>query len=404
MQPPERTTAAAARVGAPSDPAAAAAAAVLGHEAPYPFNAAAPPIFQTSLFTFDDYAQMAEAFAGRLRRPIYSRGDNPTVMELERVVAALEGAEAARGFSSGTAAIAATVLAFVSGGERMVTVRHVYSDAYKLFERLLRKLGVTIDYVDGSDPDAVAAALPGAKLLYLESPSSMVFELQDIALLSRMAREHGVVTAIDNTWATPVFQRPHVHGVDLVIHAASKYLSGHSDTVAGIVAGSAAHIGRINGSTYPYFGAKLSPFEGWLLLRGLRTLPIRMPQHMRNGLAIAELLDGHPRVERVRHPAYLDHPGRATLEGYSGLFSFDVSEAVDVPTLVDSLRLFRLGVSWGGYESLVVPALAALQQSPDVNSFARFGVSPRTVRIHVGLEGVEPLWADLEQALARASR
>ena len=376
---------------------------LLGHGAGHAFGAAVPPIFQTSLFLFDDYAEMADAFAGRIRRPIYSRGDNPTVMELERLVAELEGAEAGRAFASGTAAIAATILAYVGSGERLVCVRHVYSDAYKMFEKLFRQLGITVDYVDGASAEAVAAALPGARMLYLESPSSMVFELQDIATLAGLARAAGVVSVIDNSWATPVYQQPHRLGVDLVIHAASKYLSGHSDTVAGIVVGGAAHIERINALTYPYLGAKLSPIEGWLLVRGLRTLPLRLARHQASGLAIARRLMAHPLVERVRHPAFSTHPGRATLKGFTGLFSFDVVQSVDVPAFVDGLRLIRLGVSWGGHESLIVPALAALQQSPGANSFARFGVSPRTVRLHVGLECVELLWADLVQALERAA-
>ena len=381
----------------------AAARALLGHGEQFPFGAAVPPIYQTSLFMFDNYQDMADAFAGRKRRPIYSRGDNPTVMEFERMMAELEGGEAARAFSSGTAAIATTLLAFLTAGDRMVTIRHVYSDAYKMFEKLLRPLGILIDYVDGADPAAVADALPGAKLLYLESPSSMVFELQDIARLAQLARAQGVLTVIDNSWATPLFQKPIAHGIDLVLHAASKYLGGHSDTVAGVVVGAAPLIEQINLRTYPYLGAKLSPLEAWLLIRGLRTLPLRLAHHMAAGLAVAERLASHPHVERVRHPAWSNHPGRATLTGYSGLFAFDVDASIDVPTFADSLRLFRLGVSWGGHESLVVPALAALQQSPGANSFARFGVSPRTVRLHVGLDSPESLWADLTQALARAT-
>ena len=382
----------------------AEAATLLAHDEPFPGGAVVPPIYQTSLFTFDSYAEMADTFAGRRKQPIYSRGDNPTVMEFEARIAALEGAEAARGFSSGMAAISATVLAFVGAGERIVAVRNCYGDAYRLFERLLPHLGIKVDYVDGSDPDAVAAVLPGAKLLYLESPTSMVFDLQDIGLYARMARQHGAISTIDNSWATPLFQKPITHGIDLVLHSASKYLGGHSDTVAGVVAGSADLIKQINERTYSYLGAKLSPFEAWLLLRGLRTLPLRLPHHMRSALTIAERLKGHGSVERVIHPAWSNHPGKATLAGYSGLFSFEVSEDIDIPGLVDELKLFRIGVSWGGHESLVVPALASLQQTPDANSIGRFGVSPRLVRLHVGLEHVEDLWTDLQQALERARK
>lgn len=387
----------------PSDHDPVASMAALFAADAHPASAAVPPIFQTSLFTFDNYADMADVYAGRSRQLIYSRGDNPTVMEFERIMAALDGAEKARAFSSGMGAIAATVLAFVSAGDRIVTIRHVYSDAYRMFELILSRFGVYVDYVDGSNPEAIAAALPGAELLYLESPSSMVFELQDIAALAKLARAQGIVSVLDNSWATPLFQRPIVHGVDLVIHAASKYLGGHSDTVAGVVSGSAEHIGAINSQTYPYLGAKLSPLEAWLLLRGLRTLPLRLPQHMKSGLAIAEQLKNHADVERVLHPVYSNHPGKASLKGYTGLFSFEVTEAIDVPSFVNALRLFRLGVSWGGPESLVVPALAPLQLAK-ANCFARFGVSPRLIRLHIGLEDPDMLWADLQQALACARR
>lgn len=380
------------------------ATTLLGEAGTFPCNAAVPPIFQTSLFTFDSCEAMEAVYAGRSRRLIYSRGDNPTVMEFERLVAALEGAEAGRAFSSGMGAVSATVLAFVAAGERIVAVRHTYSDTYRLFEKLLRRLGVTIDYVEGTNLEAMAAALPGAGLLYLESPTSMTFELHDLEALTALARQHGVVTMIDNSWATPLFQKPIAHGVDLVVHAASKYLGGHSDTVGGIVVGSAAHLARINERTYAYLGAKLSPFEAWLLLRGLRTLLLRMPQHMRSGLEIATRLRRHPKVERVRHPAFSHHPGGRTLRGYAGLFSFDVAPAVDIRAFVDGLKLIRLGVSWGGPESLIVPALAPLLLPAEANSFQHFGVSPRTIRLHVGLEDVERLWEDLDQAFGLSAR
>ncbi|MBR0725559.1 PLP-dependent transferase [Bradyrhizobium manausense] len=369
-----------------------------------PFNAASPPIFQTSLFTFDSYAAIEDVFAGRSEDFIYSRGNNPTVTEFERLIATLEGAEAARGFSSGTGAITAALLAFIEAGDRIVAVRNVYNDVYCLFNKLLARFGVTVDYVDAGEPAKVAAVLPGAKLLYLENPTSMVFEVQDVAALAALARRHGVITMIDNSWATPLFQKPILLGVDLVIHAASKYLGGHSDTVAGVIAGSKEHIARINRMTYPYLGAKLSPFEAWLLLRGMRTLPLRMAQHMKSGLVLAERLRDHPAIARVRHPAFLDHPGKASLTGYAGLFAFDVSEAVDVPAFADALTHIRLGVSWGGPETLIVPAQAPLRLPEESNSFARFGVGDRTIRFAVGLEDPDMLWRDLDQALERSRR
>jgi cystathionine beta-lyase/cystathionine gamma-synthase len=387
------------------DPARAAAAIaeasrIVCDDATHEHDPVVGPIYQTSLFTFKDYDTMRRAFAGERNGYVYSRVGNPTVHDFERRIAALEGAEAARGFASGMGAITATVLSIVQAGDRIVAVRHVYGDAYRFFEKLLPRLGVQVDYVDGSDAEAVEAALRGAKLLYLESPTSMVFELQDIARLAKAAKAQGIVTVIDNSWATPIFQKPHALGADLVLHSASKYIGGHSDVVAGVVAGSAAMIAKINELTHPFLGAKLAPVDAFLLTRGLRTLPLRLRQHMDSALKIADRLKAHPHVVKVHHPAYSNHPGRATLMGFTGLFTFELDERIDVARFSDALHYFRLGVSWGGHESLIVPVAASLAQTPGVNSFERFGVSPRAIRLHVGLEDTETLWSDLENALA----
>lgn len=369
-----------------------------------PFDAAVPPIYQTSLFLFDSYKELEDVFAGRSKKPIYSRGDNPTVMLLERRIAEMEGAEEARAFASGMGAIAASVLAFVGPGDRIVTVRHVYSDAFRFFEKVLKRFGVIVDYVDGTDTEAMLAALPGAKLAYLENPTSMVFELQDLTAIAEAARRHGVITIVDNSWATPLYQNPLAVGIDLVIHAASKYLGGQSDTVAGLVAGSRELIAKINSEIYPYTGAKLAPFEAWLVLRNLETLPFRMRHHHEAGLEVANWLKSSSAVANVMHPAFADHAGKKTFSGFGGLFSFEVAENIDVATFVDALRLVRIGVSWGGPESLVVPAKAALSISPETNVFARFGVSERTIRLNVGLHDAKSVIADLEQALAAAAK
>ena len=387
-----------AHIAATADAAIAAATLICCDDAPHANDPAVGPIYQTSLFTFRNFAGMQSAFAGESDDYIYTRVGNPTVYDFERRIAALEGAEAARGFASGMAAISATVLSIVKSGDRIVAVRHCYGDAYRFFEKLLPRFGVKVDYVDGSDADAVEAALPGAKLLYLESPSSMVFELQDLPRLTKVAKILGIVTVIDNSWATPVFQKPIMHGVDLVIHSASKYIGGHSDTVAGVVAGPRALIAVINELTHPFLGAKLSPLEAFLLTRGLRTLPFRVRRHMDSALTIADRLHQHPSVTKVHHPIYSNHPGRGTLSGFTGLFTFELDDKVDVPKFSDALKFFRLGVSWGGHESLIVPVAASLAQTPGVNSFDRFGVSPRAIRLHVGLEDPEMLWADLENA------
>jgi len=383
------------------DPFELASLAVVHDEGNYA-EAVVPPIFQTSLFTFSNYDDMIASYRGEKVRPIYTRGLNPTVRMFEEMLAKLEGAEDALGFASGMAAISSTVLSFVEPGDRIVAVRHVYPDAFRLFGTILKKLKVEVTYVDGRDEEAVARALPGAKLFYMESPTSWVMEAHDVGALAGLAKKHGLITMIDNSWASPIFQQPIKLGVDLVLHSASKYLGGHSDVVSGVVAGSKELIGRIKAEAYPYLGAKMSPFDAWLLIRGLRTLPIRMKAHEASGMEIARRLQDHALVEQVCHPGLANRlpPG---LNGTSGLFSFIFREGVDIRAFADHLKLFRLGVSWGGHESLVVPGEVVLQQKAQPNSAHAFGINARSVRLHVGLEGTEALWSDIEAAMAAAT-
>ncbi|SFA73950.1 cystathionine gamma-synthase [Rhizobium sp. NFR07] len=365
-------------------------------------DAVVPPIFQTSLFTFSDYDEMIASYRGEKVRPIYTRGLNPTVRMFEEMLARLEGAEDALGFASGMSAISSSVLSFVEPGDRIVAVKHVYPDAFRLFGTLLKRMKVEVTYIDGRDEEAVEKALPGAKLLYLESPTSWVMEAHDVGALAALAKKHGAVSMIDNSWASPVFQRPITLGVDLVIHSASKYLGGHSDVVAGVVAGSKEMIARVKAEAYPYLGGKLSPFDAWLLIRGMRTLPLRMKAHEESALTIARRLQELDVVENVCHPGLANRLPTG-LHGTSGLFSFIFKEGVDIRAFADHLKLFKLGVSWGGHESLIVPGEVVLQQKAQPNSAHTFGIHARSVRLHVGLEGTEALWSDLQEAIAVAS-
>lgn len=382
--------------------AADRAATILAHDDRQYADAVVPPIFQTSLFTFSSYAEMAATFSGELVRPTYSRGLNPTVRAFEEKIAELERTEDALGFASGMAAISSSVLAFVQPGDRILAVEHLYPDSYRFFETVLRRLGVAVDYVDGNDLAAVEAALPGRRLLYLESPTSWMFQVLDLAALARLARAAGAVSIMDNSWASPVFQQPVALGCDLVVHSASKYIGGHSDVVAGVVAGRRELVGKIRREVLPYLGGKLSPFDGWLLLRGLRTLPVRMREHERSALALATRLQSHPSVTRVHHPA-LSQPRSKGLTGTSGLFSIELDASIDIPAFCNALKLFRLGVSWGGHESLICPAGVTRVQTGGPNHALRFGVPERMVRLNTGLEATDALWADLTNAFA-ASR
>lgn len=381
----------------------AAACQIVAHDDGHAFEAVVPSIVQTSLFTFRNVADMVETYAGRKSRDVYSRVTNPTVREFELKMAALENADDAIGFPSGMAAISGAVLALVKPGDRILCVRHVYPDAYRLFETLLRSWGIATDYVDGRDLNAVDAALASARLFYVESPNSWMMEALEVGALAALARQHGVTSLIDNSWATPVFQQPVAFGVDLVIHSASKYIGGHSDTVAGVVAGSQSLIDLIRRTICPYIGAKLAPFEAWLLLRGLRTLPVRMLAHEASARDIARRLHAHPLVSAVHYPG-LEAPLPDSLTGTSGLLAFEADPALDIATFCDALRLFKLGVSWGGHESLVVPALVTRVQAAGPNSAMDFGVPERMIRLHIGLEGTEALWNDLLQAFGAARR
>jgi cystathionine beta-lyase/cystathionine gamma-synthase len=378
------------------------ASLIVAHDETHAFEAVVPPIVQTSLFTFSSYDEMVATYRGERSRPVYTRGLNPTVRLFEEMLAKLEGAEDALGFASGMAAISSTVLSFVAPGDRIVAVRHLYPDAFRLFGTFFKRMNITVTYVDGRDEAAVEAAMPGARLFYMESPTSWVMEAHDVGALAAIARRHGAISVIDNSWASPIFQQPLSLGCDLVLHSASKYLGGHSDVVAGIVAGPKALIDRIRGEAYPYLGGKLSPFDAWLIIRGLRTLPIRMKQHQASALEIATRLQALDVVETVCHPGLANRlpPG---LNGTSGLFSFIFREGVDVRAFADTLALFKLGVSWGGHESLIVPGEVVLEQKAQPNSAHTFGISQRSVRLHVGLEGTEALWSDLERAIHAAT-
>ncbi|CPR17266.1 aminotransferase class I/II-fold pyridoxal phosphate-dependent enzyme [Brenneria goodwinii] len=373
----------------------------LMHEPRHDKGAISPPIYQSSLFSFSDYDTMIERFRGESDHPLYSRMDNPTVRVFQEKMAALEGGEACVAFSSGMAAISGTILSVVRPGDKIVCVKHIYPDAYRFMRGFCHDFSVETVFVDGESLEAIDEALNGARLLYLESPSSWVMTEQNLTAIAKLAKAKGVTTVIDNSWASPMYQKPLAAGIDIVVHSASKYISGHSDVVAGVAIGSRQHISAITRTISPFLGGKLSANEAWLLLRGLRTLPFRMRQHCESALELARRLSEHPQVLTVNHPG-LAPSDISSLTGYSGLFSFELAEAVDIPRFCNQLQLFSMGVSWGGFESLVMPAISVLNQAGEFNSAIDFGISPRLIRISIGLEDTDDLWHDLQQAIAGA--
>ncbi|MGY3670904.1 aminotransferase class I/II-fold pyridoxal phosphate-dependent enzyme (plasmid) [Marinovum sp. KMM 9989] len=363
-------------------------------------GAIVPPIVQTSLFSFDSYQAFEDRMAGRTNTAIYTRVQNPTVAAFEGLMVKAEKGEAAVALASGIAAITSTLLAFVKPGQRVACVEHVYPDTYKFMEQMLRPFGVEVSYHAPEAFENDADLLANVDIAFLESPSSVIFTPLNLPRVAEHAKRHNTLTIIDNSWATPVFQRPLELGIDIVVHSASKYISGHSDTVAGVVVSSRDHIARIRDLTLPLLGAKLAPFEAFLLTRGLRTLGVRMAQHQATANTFVDRLAGVPQVRKINSPGANAVPG---LTGRSGLMSLEFDDTVDIPKFSDALRHFRLGVSWGGFESLILPARVGLAQAGAQNSMQKFGVSPNLVRLSLGLEDADDLWADFMSALSHSA-
>jgi len=361
------------------------------------------PIVRSSLFTFPTLASLMEGLGAEHLNHVYSRGQNPTVEVLERKLAELERGEACKCFASGMAAVSAVMLGLLRSGDHVVLANHVYGPTLQLMAHLER-FGIQHTYLPLADPDSVAAMIrPETKLLWVESPGTQTFRILDLPALARVARDRGVLSCIDNSWATPLLQKPLELGMDLVVHTASKYLGGHSDLMAGAVVGSAEHLQEIFYNAFLLNGGILGPEDAWLLLRGLRTLPTRLRQHEEDGLAVARHLAGRPEVARVFHPALGENAAlaEAQMNGYSGLFSFELARGdfQSIRTVVDGLERFGIGVSWGGVESLVISP----NRGDNAESLEAHGIPAGLIRLSVGLEGAETLIADLDQALDRLS-
>lgn len=362
------------------------------------YGAVHVPVYDTSLFAFPSVESMERAGADP-DGYVYSRGNNPTVRALERKLAELEGGESARCFATGMGAISAAVLSSVRTGDHIVCVDQAYGPARELMGGYLRRFGIETTFADGADLAAIEAALrPNTKLLYLESPTSLLFELQDLRACARMARKRGIRTIADNTWATPLYQKPLALGVDLVVHSLTKYAGGHSDAMGGVVIGGAEAVAGLSRSELVLLGSVMSPQAAALVMRGLRTLPLRMERHQASASAVAACLEALPFVGRVHYPGLASHAQRGLaleqMSGSGGLLSFEAGEdRGKLVRFVDALTAFRIGFSWGGYESLV-----SLQEG-SVGSPRR---KVPVVRLFVGLEDPGYLIEDLMNAFRAA--
>jgi cystathionine beta-lyase/cystathionine gamma-synthase len=366
------------------------------------FNAVSPPIMQTSNFTFKKVEDMRTAFADEMGGYLYSRGLNPTVEILRKKLAALDGAEDCLVFNSGAAAIFAGVLANVKSGDHIVSVRNPYTWAQKMFDVILPRFGVTTTYIDGRKIESFEQALhPNTTLIYLESPNSWDYALQDLKAVAELAKSRHIVTMIDNSYCTPLYQRPIDLGIDLAMQTATKYISGHSDTLGGVLSGSHQMMKKIFDSEYLNVGSGVQPFNAWLLIRGLRTLPARLERITRTTIEVVNFLKQHDKVGTVifsfdeTFPQY--ELARKQMRGGCGLLTFTLKNGTceSITKFCESLKHILMAVSWGGHESLVIPKCAGI----DPKDFDRNNTEHQYIRLYTGLEDASYLVADINQAL-----
>lgn len=370
---------------------------ILGEERDNYFNAVAPPIIQTSNFAFKTVADFREATKNELQSHLYIRGNNPTTEIVRKKIAALEETDDCLIFSSGAAAIAAAIFHSVKSGDHVVCVESPYSWTYYMLTQVLPQYNVTTTFVDGKNIQNFENAIqPNTKLIFLESPNTFWFDLQDLEAVCQLAQSKNIITAIDNSYCTPLYQQPHKLGVDLVIHTATKYLAGHSDIVAGVICASQYHINSIFKTEFMAFGAVPSPQDAWLLLRGMRTLPMRLEKSVSNAEKLIAWMEKHPKIEKIIYPFHPSHQqytlAKKQMKRGGGLFAvlLKTRDKIKIENFCNKLQRFLLAVSWGGYESLVFPACIKEGNDYPVNF----------VRFYAGLEEIEMLIADIDQALS----
>jgi methionine-gamma-lyase len=368
-------------------------------------SAISPPIWQTTTFGAETAEDFAEIAVATKPAEFYTRNGNPNHAMVEATLSALEGGEAAQVFSSGMGAIFAAMGCLLETGDHVVAQRNHYAGATTLMKEFLPRWGVEITYVDQTHNGEFAAAVrPNTKLIYVETPVNPLMQITDLRFVVDLAKDRGVVTICDNTFATPVNQRPLEFGVDAVVHSATKYVGGHHDVTAGALVGSKDFVERVWRFAL-VAGATLSPFDGWLLLRGLRTLGLRVERHNRNGMALARFLEHHPKVARVYYPGLASHPQHdlagSQMSGFTGMLSVELQGGYTAADkFISSLRLATRAASLGGFETLVVhPAsMWSLQLSSELREST--GINEGLVRISVGLEDEVDMLRDFDQALA----
>ncbi len=366
------------------------------------FNAVSPPIVQTSNFVFNDFASLRGAFEDEMSAYLYTRGLNPTVDILRKKLAALDEAEDCLVLNSGASAIFCAVMSNVQTGDHVVSVRKPYTWAGKLFDNILPRYNIATTYIDGTKIENFEAAiLPDTKVIYLESPNTFTFDLQDLEAVAQLAKSKGIITIIDNSYCSPLFQKPHHFGIDLCLQSATKYIGGHSDTVAGVLTGSKAMIKQIFDREAHNTGAFISPFNAWLLLRGLRTLPMRLKHISESTQKVVAFLKNHPKIQKIYFPLDPDFAqyelAKKQMTGACGLLTvaLKADSYAQIEAFSGALKHFLLAVSWGGHESLIMPKCAGLRPE----EFDAANEEHLLVRLYIGFEEADFLIADLAQAL-----
>jgi cystathionine beta-lyase/cystathionine gamma-synthase len=375
----------------------------LGEERSEYYGAVAPPIVQSSNFASSRVSDFREKLKTELQLPFYTRGYNPTVAILRAKIAALEGAEDALVFGSGSAAVAAAVMSVAKRGDHVLCVAKPYSWTNTLLSKYLHKYGVETTFVDGGEvKDFSPHMKENTRLVYLESPNSMTFEIQDISGISALCKSKGIAMVVDNSYNSPLNQSPLAMGADLVVHSATKYLNGHSDAVAGVVCGSKERIMKMFEEEYMTLGAIISPHDAWLIIRGLRTLELRVNKSSENAHYLVEKLKGHPRIEKIYYPFGSSYPkwelAQKQMTQGGGLFSIclKAKDEEEIERFCDALKRFLIATSWGGYESLVFP-LCALAKSKSFTSPLPWNM----LRFYAGIENKEHLLEDMLSALEK---
>ncbi|HMG08345.1 MAG TPA: PLP-dependent aspartate aminotransferase family protein [Mucilaginibacter sp.] len=376
----------------------------LGEERENYFNAVSPPIIQSSNFTFKTVTDLRQAMADEFDTNLYSRGQNPTLSILRKKLAALDGAGDALVFSSGIGAISVPLLSLLQTGDHIIAVENPYSWTIKLFKEFLPKFNITTTFIDGTDFNNFENAVkPQTRLIYLESPNTFSYELQDIKRVAAFARSRGIMTMIDNSYCSPIYQQPISMGIDLVAQSATKYIGGHSDVVAGVLTGSKELIRQIFDHEFMNLGPAISPHSAWLLLRGLRTLPLRLQRSFESTKIITQWLNDQEAVQEVIWPFSKDFKqtelAHEQMQGCGGLFSFTLKDTSfqKIEVFCNHLQHILLAVSWGGHESLVLPSIASITEHEYILTDERH----QLIRMYVGLEDPQYLINDLQQALAK---